>query len=308
MGFFKKITEPIKKVGKKISDPITKASELDYVISENKRTRDWLESMCAKVNYKSPARLYEARKNSVKAIQNLQDYLNKLKNCPDVLKAGCARALSYTGSIQEASKWESQQIRSNYPQTSKKGNGPAAIGVTGTVAGGLAATLGPSAAMAIATTFGTASTGAAISALGGAAATNAALAWLGGGAMAAGGAGIAGGSALLGSLGPIGWSIAGASIIASTAITRNKNSKAISDLKNNTEEMKKNIARLSDWDFHMNQLIDMTNLNNRKISVTSLESFPMDFEAETFPKKRLFEMVSHAKFLGKLSKEAIIMS
>lgn len=60
-------------------------------------------------------------------------------------------------------------------------------GVGAGVAGGMAvASLAPSAAMWVATTFGTASTGTAISTLSGAAATNAALAWLGGGAAAAG--------------------------------------------------------------------------------------------------------------------------
>lgn len=69
--------------------------------------------------------------------------------------------------------------------------------------------------MGVATTFGVASTGTAISTLSGAAATNAALAWLGGGALTAGGGGMAAGSAFLALAGPIGWAIAGISIIAS---------------------------------------------------------------------------------------------
>lgn len=59
----------------------------------------------------------------------------------------------------------------------KAGTGAAA----GVGAGVATLAFGPSAAMAFATTFGTASTGTAISSLSGAAATNAALAWLGGG-------------------------------------------------------------------------------------------------------------------------------
>lgn len=69
--------------------------------------------------------------------------------------------------------------------------------------------------MGIATTFGAASTGTAISALSGAAFTNAALAWLGGGALATGGGGMAAGSAFLALAGPVGWTIAGVSIVAS---------------------------------------------------------------------------------------------
>ena len=74
-------------------------------------------------------------------------------------------------------------------------------------------TMGPTAAMGIATTFGAASTGTAISTLSGAAATNAALAWLGGGALAAGGGGMAAGNAFLALAGPVGWAIAGVSLL-----------------------------------------------------------------------------------------------
>lgn len=91
------------------------------------------------------------------------------------------------------------------------------IGGTG-VAGGIGfATLGPTAATAIASTYGVASTGAAVSALSGAAAQSAALAWLGGGSLAAGGGGIVAGEALLALLGPVGW-VAGGVAIAGTGI------------------------------------------------------------------------------------------
>lgn len=96
-------------------------------------------------------------------------------------------------------------------------NAASVKGAAGTglgVAGGIATvTLAPTAALAIATTFGTASTGTAIASLSGAAATNAALAWLGGGAVAAGGGGMASGGALLALAGPIGWSIAGVAVV-----------------------------------------------------------------------------------------------
>lgn len=84
----------------------------------------------------------------------------------------------------------------------------------GAAAGAATALGAPTAAMAVAMTFGTASTGTAISALTGAAATNAALAWLGGGALAAGGGGMSGGSALLALAGPVGWALAGGTLLA----------------------------------------------------------------------------------------------
>ncbi|WP_240497978.1 hypothetical protein [Williamsia sp. 1135] len=90
-------------------------------------------------------------------------------------------------------------------------------------AGVAVSSMAPTAALWVATTFGTASTGTAISTLSGAAATNAAVAWLGGGAVAAGGGGTAAGGALLALAGPIGWTVAGATLFASVALfTKNK--------------------------------------------------------------------------------------
>ena len=109
-------------------------------------------------------------------------------------------------------KQQAENIELEYKKAEVKAAGQGAAGVGAGVA---VVTLGPTVAMGVATTFGVASTGTAISALSGAAATNAALAWLGGGALAAGGGGMAAGSAFLALAGPIGWAIAGLSIIAS---------------------------------------------------------------------------------------------
>src|SRR5699024_9379708 len=102
----------------------------------------------------------------------------------------------------------------------------------------------PSAAMAIATTFGTASTGTAISTLSGAAATNAALAWLGGGALAAGGGGTAAGSALLALSGPIGWTIGGVSIATAGLLRNSKNKKVANEARAKEVEVQTQIKRI----------------------------------------------------------------
>lgn len=116
--------------------------------------------------------------------------------------------------------------------------------------------------MAIATTFGTASTGVAISSLSGAAATNAALAWLGGGTLAAGGGGIAAGSAFLALAGPLGLAIGGGGLLLSTRsiikknkeisqkafIECNKINRQITKLKEVSEEI--NSVRQHSFDFH----------------------------------------------------------
>lgn len=112
-------------------------------------------------------------------------------------------------------KQQAEKIETDYNKAKAKAAGQGAAGIGAGVA---VAALGPTAAMGIATTFGVASTGTAISALSGAAATNAALAWLGGGALAVGGGGMAAGNAFLALAGPIGWAIAGASLVTSGII------------------------------------------------------------------------------------------
>jgi hypothetical protein len=93
----------------------------------------------------------------------------------------------------------------------------AGAGTFAAAAGAGAAAATPAALMAIATTFGTASTGTAIASLSGAAATNAALAWLGGGAVLAGGGGMAGGTAFIAAAtGPVGWVVGGAVLAVGT--------------------------------------------------------------------------------------------
>ena len=91
--------------------------------------------------------------------------------------------------------------------------------------------------MAIATTFGTASTGTAIATLSGAAATNAALAWIGGGALVAGGGGIAAGEAFLAMAGPVGWAIGGAAIVGGGLMATSKNKKIAKEAERQTQEI-----------------------------------------------------------------------
>lgn len=103
--------------------------------------------------------------------------------------------------------------------------------------------LGPNVMLAAATTFGTASTGAAISSLGGAAAVNAAFAWLGGGALAAGGAGILGGQALLALAGPVGIAVA-ASCSAAAGLFTAANKRKAQQVEVDTAALKSEITLL----------------------------------------------------------------
>ena len=128
----------------------------------------------------------------------------------------------------------------------------------GLAAGASVAFMAPTAAMWIATTFGTASTGAAISTLSGAAATNAALAWLGGGALATGGGGMVAGNALLAMAGPIGWTIAGATLLTSIVLFTSKRTKLNKEKNAEIESVKKNTLMIKELDAQISEILRET--------------------------------------------------
>ena len=169
-------------------------------------------------------KLFEVRKSAVLAIERIEKYINALANSPKELAKEIADVKLSIKEFHEAIRIEKENASNNI-----KGAG-AAIG--GTAAGGAIAALGPTAAMAVATTFGTASTGTAIASLSGAAATNAALAWLGGGALAAGGGGMSTGSAFLALAGPVGWSVAAVAVAGGGIFASYKNKKAAEEANN----------------------------------------------------------------------------
>ena len=141
-------------------------------------------------------------------LNDLQAQFDKIRNIPNDKK------LEYQRLQEVRIEWKQQaeKIEADYKKTTIKTAGKGAAGVGAGVA---VVTMGPTAAMGVATTFGVASTGTAISSLSGAAATNAALAWLGGGALAAEGGGMAAGEAFLALAGPVGWTIAGVALLSS---------------------------------------------------------------------------------------------
>lgn len=146
--------------------------------------------------------------NLYKSLATIQTLFDRIRNMPEKnrLKYEKLKAIRVNW------KQQAEKIELEYKKDEVKTVGQGAAGVGAGIA---VATLGPTVAMGVATTFGVASTGTAISTLSGAAATNAALAWLGGGALAAGGGGMAAGSGFLALAGPVGWTIAGLSIITS---------------------------------------------------------------------------------------------
>lgn len=155
------------------------------------------------------------RTRAVDLIDNIEALINSIANRPKSFDTDIAVIQMDKKEFTDACEFVKAEL-----EAAKK----SALGAgAGAAAGAAIVSVAPAAAMWIATTFGTASTGTAISALSGAAATNAALAWLGGGALAAGGGGMSAGTALLAMAGPVGWAVAGATLLTSiTLFTVNK--------------------------------------------------------------------------------------
>lgn len=137
-------------------------------------------------------------------MREVEAYINVLANTPKEFEVNVQKI------DVEITSFEDKKNKIHQAEKEAKvAEGGTGVGATLSALGLVVATMGPTAAMGIATTFGVASTGTAISTLSGAAATNAALAWLGGGALAAGGGGMSAGTGLLVLAGPVGWTIAG---------------------------------------------------------------------------------------------------
>ncbi len=161
--------------------------------------------------------LYSKRCDCVTLIHEIEILVNSIANRPKEFEKKVSEIRAAHEKFHETEAYAAEAI-----DAAVKSGASVAAGVAG---GAAVASMAPTAAMWVATTFGTASTGTAISTLSGAAATKAALAWLGGGALSAGGAGVAGGQALLALAGPIGWGITGVTTAASAVALGRKNKK-----------------------------------------------------------------------------------
>lgn len=179
----------------------------------------------------------------------------------------------------------------------------------GLTAGGFVASTAPTAAMWVATTFGTASTGTAISALSGAAASNAAIAWLGGGALATGGGGMAAGQALLALAGPIGWGIAGTTLLASVLLTVKKRFKLQEKKKDEITKLQNLTNELRKVGVNIEQLINQTVSLKVELSQQFKECLCYDSTdystLDSVDKQRLAALVNNTKTLSKLLSKTV---
>lgn len=218
--------------------------------------------MCQKQLKKLASELYNLRKESLKEIYLTKEKLSTLSKLPNWCLEDINSSIEQVEDFRIAVEYENNPKKfAEY--TDQTGRTAAFIGA-GTMAGTAIATLGPSAAMSIATVLGTASTGTAISALSGVAATNAALAWLGGGAIAAGGSGIAGGTLLLGMFGPVGIAVGAVSAVGGVMFMNSKNKKKLVEIEKNIDTIKHDIQIIEPKLSRLYELIARSNSNQQK--------------------------------------------
>jgi len=195
-------------------------------------------------------RLYVERSKAADVITNVENLVNSIANHPKSFDVEFEEIEMNRSHFTDSCEFADREL-----QAAREAAGGAGAGLA---AGASVAFMGPTAAMWVATTFGTASTGTAISALSGAAATNAALAWLGGGTLAAGGGGTAAGSALLAMAGPIGWTIAGATLLSSILLFAKKKTKLNKEKNAEIESVKNNTERVKELDASINNILTET--------------------------------------------------
>ena len=195
-------------------------------------------------------RLFVERNRACDSIENVKHLINSIANRPKEFDTEFEKIENARKEFKDSCEFADREL-----QAARKAAGSVGAGMA---AGASVAFMAPTAAMWIATTFGTASTGTAISTLTGAAATNAALAWLGGGSLAAGGGGIAAGNALLALAGPVGWTIAGATLLTSILLFSKKRTKLNKEKNEEIENVKKNTEIIKEMDAEIYALLKKT--------------------------------------------------
>ena len=227
--------------------------------------------------------LYQVRDKAIKVVKIVEERINKLANKPKEFETKL-EAIDV-----EIQNFEDKQIAiSQSIKEAELASGSTAATASLSALGVTVATLGPTAAMGVATTFGVASTGTAISSLTGAAANSAALAWLGGGSVAAGGGGVAAGNAFLALAGPVGWGIAGVMLTASVGAGVVANRKNEEVAKEAIEEQKKVelLARqLKEKVIEVTELIELTEKQTEGIYLANLSLTGMDYSLFTDDEK-----------------------
>ena len=227
--------------------------------------------------------LYQVRDKAIKVVKIVEERINKLANKPKEFETKL-EAIDV-----EIQNFEDKQIAiSQSIKEAELASGSTAATASLSALGVTVATLGPTAAMGVATTFGVASTGTAISSLTGAAANSAALAWLGGGSVAAGGGGVAAGNAFLALAGPVGWGIAGVMLTASVSagvVANRKNEEVAKEAIEEQRKVELLARQLKEKVIEVTELIELTEKQTEGIYLANLYLTGMDYSLFTEDEK-----------------------
>lgn len=242
------------------------------------------------------ANLHQERVRSSDLLSLIETLINSIANTPEEYDKTFAEIEAERSAFTSAGQYAKAKLDAARQSAMSAGGGIAA--------GAAVASIAPSAAIWIATTFGTASTGTAISTLSGAAASQAALAWLGGGAVAAGGAGTAGGSALLALAGPLGWGIAGATLLTSIVLFARKNMKLKKQKQDELLDIKRNTASVEKMNEQIKDMMERTASLRESLNkdfTESLRLYESDYSTlKEDSKIRLGSLVNNSKSLAQL--------
>lgn len=229
--------------------------------------------------------LYSLRVGAAQQVRVVSSHINALANVPREFKVSLERTTAEIRSFEDKQK-EIKKVEEQAKRSAKGSAAGASIGALGVAV----ATMGPTVAMGVATTFGVASTGTAIAGLSGAAATSAALAWLGGGTLVAGGGGRAAGTAILAAARPVGWVIAGGAALVSVGIgsvAAVKNKKAAEDLRKDQLEIEAAIRRFDQTTAEVETLRELTVTQSELVVDLSSRVPVADYRSFSDDEKRL---------------------
>ena len=240
--------------------------------------------------------LFMERSRAVDSIQFVENLINSIANRPKSFDTEFEDIRVNRDKFRDNCDFSEHELKA-----AREAAGGAGAGIAG---GAAVAFMAPTAAMWVATTFGTASTGAAISTLSAAAATNAALAWLGGGALSAGGGGIVAGNALLAMAGPVGWTVAGATLLTSILLFSKNRAKINKEKNEEIKAVKENTEKIREMDAQISQILKETKGVRNGLNEMFFQCAPAYGEDYTgfsdLQKKQLGALVNHTKTLSAL--------
>ncbi len=288
----------LKEAAKNTKEDITnKLTELDRMLEEELNNYNEAYTLMSDKGLQ----LFIERKLAVEVINDVENLVNSISNHPKEFDADFEEINIDKKEFTDTCTFADRELKE-----ARKAASSAGAGLAGAAAVGM---MGPTVAMWVATTFGTASTGAAISTLSGAAMNSAALAWLGGGALTAGGTGMAGGSALLAMAGPVGWTIAGATLLTSIVLFSKSKMKLNKEKNEEILSIKKNTEVVNELGLKLDVIFRNTVSTReglKSVYTSNIGTFAGDystFDSET--KAKLGAMVNQTKALSKLFKETV---